>query len=118
LATKSSIQLAAISIFDLVTFGYSIIQYIQASALLPPDIVEYTKGLDPTFIYHESAPYEITITVFMAIFFVIGIYLYRKLLLVFGWTIFKNLGADIAVRSMFCYLICSLLIAVLVLFDE
>jgi len=101
--TKSStIQLIIGTIFSICISFYSIIQYIQQD----PEKISYKEHLSSlvddngkTIDLHPSKNIEITIIVLMFIFCVGWIVVTLRLYKVFGWNVFKQLGADIGVRN-------------------
>ncbi|KAF9584647.1 hypothetical protein BGW38_005733 [Lunasporangiospora selenospora] len=106
---KNTIQIIAIVLFNFAMVGYAGVQVKQASDILVRtpypslpnsllDIFELASNPTP---YHASLPFEIAVvslmTVFAAGFAVIAYKLYKE----FGWTIYKKIGADLAMRDMY-----------------
>ena len=91
------IQLGSTTAFNTALFGYSIIQYTQARTIL--SLQNKARAIEASIGYHPTATLEMVVIAFSAIFtigcFVISQRLYR----VFGWSVFKELGADIGVKS-------------------
>jgi len=89
-------------VFSICISFYSIIQYIQQD----PDKISYKEYLstlvddDGKIVdLHPSKNIEISIIVLMFLFCVGWIVVTLRLYKVFGWNVFKQLGADIGVRS-------------------
>ncbi|KAI8612973.1 hypothetical protein BC830DRAFT_1170627 [Chytriomyces sp. MP71] len=100
--TSSKIQLLASVAFNLACFGYSIAQYIQAANLISISNVgdvNYANFLVRGFTIHRSGPYEIAVSVLSAIFLFGWAAFSYKLYNLFGWSVFKELGADVEVRK-------------------
>jgi uncharacterized membrane protein YfcA len=74
----SLMQIIATGVFNAALFGYSVIQYMQAN---PTDF------------------YELTIIGIMVLSLLIFAFLGTRLYRIFGWKIFKQLGADARLRS-------------------
>ncbi|KAI8899604.1 hypothetical protein BC833DRAFT_585229 [Globomyces pollinis-pini] len=86
----SLIQLVTTTTFNWLFFGYSIVQYFQAAGIVVPLLTP-----NP----HPTKTMEILLSVVMLFFAVSGSFLCWKLYYVFGWTTYKELGADITVRN-------------------
>ncbi|KAG9065266.1 hypothetical protein KI688_002589 [Linnemannia hyalina] len=107
---KNTIQIMALVAFNAAMVAYAGVQVKQAS-----DILVRTEGantlanmilsilaLNPSATpYHASKPYEIAVVALMVIFAsgfaVIAYKLYKE----FGWSIYKKIGADLAMRDMY-----------------
>ncbi|KAF9139482.1 hypothetical protein BGX30_007892 [Mortierella sp. GBA39] len=107
---KNTIQIMALVAFNAAMVAYAGVQVKQAS-----DILVRTEGsntlanmilnifaLNPSATpYHASKPYEIAVVVLMVVFAsgfaVIAYKLYKE----FGWSIYKKIGADLAMRDMY-----------------
>jgi len=95
--TKSStIQLIIGTIFSVCISFYSIIQYIQQD---PKKITNYKYLKNSDIDLHPSKNIEIAIIVLMFIFCLGWIIITLRLYKIFGWNVFKQLGADIGVRN-------------------
>lgn len=103
---KNTIQIMAIVLFNCAMVGYAGVQVKQAS-----DILVETSGVSlPNMIrdffrraatpYHASQPYEIAVVSLMVIFALGFAFIAYKLYQEFGWTIYKKIGADLAMRGM------------------
>ncbi|KAJ3123449.1 hypothetical protein HK098_001889 [Nowakowskiella sp. JEL0407] len=93
---SSMMQLMSTTLFNIALFGYSIISWFQADALAAS--VKNTVKADPTFVPHRTNIYEIVVIALMGLYSALWILSSIRLYKVFGWSIFKELGADIAVR--------------------
>ncbi|KAJ3273621.1 hypothetical protein HDV01_004230 [Terramyces sp. JEL0728] len=106
----SLIQLVTTTIFNWATFGYGIIQTRQASTWAS-DSYNITKAF-PDFVHKLNAsllneidgayPYggaSIALIVVLLLFCIGWVFLTWKLYYVFGWTTYKELGADVRVKS-------------------
>ncbi|KAJ3221784.1 hypothetical protein HK099_003117 [Clydaea vesicula] len=108
---RSIIQIVSTTCFNLICCAYSVVQSFQAF-----DIFHKAKGLilgsnHPTFTL------EIIVIVLMVIFSIGWIFLSFKLYRVFGWEIFKDLGADKTVKDqLFVYHIFLMLLKLDVFF--
>jgi len=95
--TKSStIQLIIGTIFSVCISFYSIIQYIQQDQ---KKITNYKYLKNSDIDLHPSKNIEIAIIVLMFIFCLGWIIITLRLYKIFGWNVFKQLGADIGVRN-------------------
>ncbi|KAI8970954.1 hypothetical protein BDB01DRAFT_813097 [Pilobolus umbonatus] len=98
---KNTIQLIALVAFELGLSAYSIIQYHQSSTLFS-DTSDASVVLVLAFLgdnHHASKWAEITQICLMIISTMVFIFLAYKLYLEFGWQIYKNIGADLAMRD-------------------
>ncbi|KAI8924831.1 hypothetical protein BC831DRAFT_463371 [Entophlyctis helioformis] len=91
----SVIQLVTTSIFNWSLAIYSIVQSSQAANLLDNVPARLVRNVGP----HPTTTTEIIIMVVMFVFAVGWVYLSYQLYKVFGWTLFKEMGADINVRN-------------------
>ncbi|GJJ68181.1 hypothetical protein EMPS_00527 [Entomortierella parvispora] len=106
---KNTIQIIAIVVFNCAMVGYAGVQVKQASDILvkttgdsiPNTILNlFELPANPTP-YHASKPYEIAVIALM-VFFASGFaFIAYKLYKEFGWTIYKKIGADLAMRDMY-----------------
>ncbi|KAI8817762.1 uncharacterized protein EV422DRAFT_204803 [Fimicolochytrium jonesii] len=96
--TYSMIELVSTTLFNVALLAYSGLQYKQATDIA--DKIGAT-GLVPsgTLDTHSTATLEIIILCAMAVFVTGWVVLSQRLYRVFGWSIFKELGADISVRN-------------------
>ena len=95
----SVIQLTATALFNFALFVYSVIQYNQAANLLSSVDVANLAKLAPTLTPHPTRILEFVVIGLMSIFAIGWGFLAIKLYKVFGWTIYKELGADVSVMS-------------------
>ncbi|KAJ3175035.1 hypothetical protein HK101_010775, partial [Irineochytrium annulatum] len=97
---SSKIQLVSQTVFNASVVWYSVLQYTEGAKL-----TQYATDLqkqvlaDNHFIDHRSATAEIAVIVLSFIFFAVWLFVSSKLYSVFGWSIFKELGADVSVRE-------------------
>ncbi|KAJ1564388.1 hypothetical protein HK405_014995, partial [Cladochytrium tenue] len=101
ITTSSVIQLIATTVFDLAITVYSVIEYVQSARVTSTDFLGTTIStiLDGQgFVRHRSAVVEVVAIVASVAFFAGWLFLSAKLYNVFGWSIFKNMGADVNVR--------------------
>ncbi|KAF9898976.1 hypothetical protein BX616_003401, partial [Lobosporangium transversale] len=106
---KNTIQIIAIVAFNCAMVAYAGVQIKQATDILvetPNDslsntILDIFKATPNPTIHHASLPYEIAVICFMVIFAsgfaIIAYKLYKE----FGWSIYKKIGADLAMRDMY-----------------
>ncbi|KAI9319561.1 hypothetical protein DFJ73DRAFT_803436 [Zopfochytrium polystomum] len=102
IVNSSVMQLIATTIFNLATLGYSIIAYTQSARITSTDYLgDYISTiLDINNIArHRSKIAEIVVILFSLVFFAGWTFLAAKLYYIFGWSIFKNLGADVQLRQ-------------------
>ncbi|KNC96695.1 uncharacterized protein SPPG_07907 [Spizellomyces punctatus DAOM BR117] len=94
--TSSMIQLVSTTLYNTALFAYSIVQFKQAK-----DIADQVTqlGLPNLPKPHPTKTPEFIVIVAMAIFAAGWMVISQRLYRVFGWSIFKELGADIAVRN-------------------
>ncbi|KAF9423024.1 hypothetical protein BGZ94_008449, partial [Podila epigama] len=106
---KNTIQIIAIVVFNCAMVAYAGLQVKQASEILvitPNDSLSnairdiFNNKGNPTP-YHASLPYELAVLVLMAIFAVVFAFIAYKLYKEFGWSIYKKIGADLAMRDMY-----------------
>ncbi|KAI8825647.1 uncharacterized protein EV422DRAFT_135073 [Fimicolochytrium jonesii] len=98
--TYSMIEMVSTTLFNCALFAYAGMQYKQAKDIADgisrsPNF-EATTGLLNA---HPASTMEIIIVCAMGFFVVGWIVLSQRLYRVFGWSIFKELGADISVRN-------------------
>ncbi|KAI9002680.1 hypothetical protein BC832DRAFT_104160 [Gaertneriomyces semiglobifer] len=93
---SSMIQLVSTTIFNVASFGYSIVQFKQASEIGEKAIALGLQGLPEA---HPTKRIELILIVAMAVFALGWLVLAQRLYRVFGWSIFKELGADISVKK-------------------
>jgi len=106
---KNTIQIMAIVAFNCAMVAYAGVQVKQASDILvrtPDDgsLVNMVLDLLPsstTTPYHASLPYEIAVLAMMVVLAAGFTFIAYKLYKEFGWTIYKKIGADLAMRGMF-----------------
>ncbi|KAF9186540.1 hypothetical protein BGZ51_001945 [Haplosporangium sp. Z 767] len=106
---KNTIQIIAIVLFNCAMVAYAGVQVKQASDILvrtPGDSLPnailnlFELPSNPTP-YHASLPYEIAVVSLMVIFATGFAYIAYKLYKEFGWSIYKKIGADLAMRDMY-----------------
>ncbi|KAG0342603.1 hypothetical protein BG000_003210 [Podila horticola] len=107
---KNTIQIIAIVVFNCAMVAYAGLQMKQAEEILvrtpndslPNAILDlfYANKDNPTP-YHASMPYEIAVLVLMALFAAVFAFIAYKLYKEFGWSIYKKIGADLAMRDMY-----------------
>ncbi|KAJ3085180.1 hypothetical protein HK100_009137, partial [Physocladia obscura] len=97
--SSSKIQLVATTIFNLAVVGYSVDQYIQSGNLIDQvGSIHYGFLQSYGFQFHRTAPYEIIVISLGILFFFLWTFVATKLYNLFGWNVFKELGADVEVR--------------------
>jgi len=120
ISKSSTIQLIIGTLFSIGIGGYSVIQFWQATKGVSVDneiikkiIEENNIQEDPKNIIqlHTAKYYEILIIILMAIFCIGWIIISLRLYKVFGWNVFKQLGADIGVKNRLK--ICQIFLALL-----
>ncbi|KAF9354262.1 hypothetical protein BGX26_007922 [Mortierella sp. AD094] len=106
---KNTIQIIAIVIFNCSMVAYAGVQVKQASDILaktPTDslvnmiLIRFNNTAAPTPV-HASFPYEIAVVCLMVVFASGFAYIAYKLYKEFGWSIYKKIGADLAMRDMY-----------------
>ena len=95
----SVIQLVATALFNTALFGYSIMQFNQAANIISSEDFSHLQSVVPNLSPHPTKPYEFAVMASMALFVAVWIPLAFKLYKVFGWSIFKEMGADISLRK-------------------
>lgn len=107
---KNTIQIIAIVIFNCAMVAYAGLQMKQATEILvktPTDSLQnaildiFGANKDNPIPYHASLSYEIAVLVLMAIFAAVFAFIAYKLYKEFGWSIYKKIGADLAMRGTF-----------------
>ncbi|KAK3821475.1 MAG: hypothetical protein J3Q66DRAFT_152405 [Benniella sp.] len=105
---KNTIQIMAIVAFNCAMVAYAGVQVKQASDILvrteDPSLVNMVLDLLPsstTTPYHASLPYEIAVLAMMIVLATGFAFIAYKLYKEFGWTIYKKIGADLAMRDMY-----------------
>ncbi|KAI9104096.1 hypothetical protein DFS34DRAFT_306313 [Phlyctochytrium arcticum] len=91
--TSSMIQLVSTTLYNVALFGYSLMQFKQARD------IGIKLGLDNPLSTHPTLVPEIIVIIAMSIFALGWVLISQRLYRVFGWSIFKSLGADITVRN-------------------
>ncbi|KAJ3127600.1 hypothetical protein HK100_009678, partial [Physocladia obscura] len=98
--SSSKIQLVVTTIFNLAVVGYSVEQYIQSGSLIDQvGSTHYGFLQSYGFQFHRTAPYEIVVISLGIVFFLLWTFVATKLYNLFGWNVFKELGADVEVRK-------------------
>ena len=107
----SMIQLVATAIFNWALFAYSIMQYQQAANVITENIAEINPKIHPT------KQMEIIVIVLMSVFSTVWAYLAYKLYNLFGWKLYKEMGADMSLmKSLRLYHIYTMLLKLDVFF--
>lgn len=96
----SLIQLMTTTAFNFASWGYAIVQYNQAGKLAPTFLFFF-----PNMDTHPTAGAEVALIVIFFGFCAGWVFLSYKLYFVFGWTSYKEMGADLGLRSMIACLI-------------
>ncbi|KAJ3090076.1 hypothetical protein HK102_004752 [Quaeritorhiza haematococci] len=102
---SSLIQLVSTLLFNLCCLAYSVLQTRQAQETyferlaVDPTVTQLVSSNVLVYTPHPTRMYEMIIIFLMAIFCIGWIVITQRLYKVFGWSIFKELGADIAVRN-------------------
>jgi len=105
---SSSIQLIISTFFSIGIAGYSVIQLWQANKSAARDendkenksiINHYIEGKGDDLHLHEGKTIEYIIIGLMVIFCLGWILIALRLYKIFGWNVFKQLGADIGVKN-------------------
>ncbi|KAF9201355.1 hypothetical protein BGZ49_008386, partial [Haplosporangium sp. Z 27] len=105
---KNTIQIIAIVVFNWAMVGYAGVQVKQASDILVRDDDQYP--IFGTILdifearntpYHASKPYEFTVLGLMIILASVFAFVAYRLYKEFGWSIYKKIGADLAMRDMY-----------------
>jgi hypothetical protein len=114
----SLIQLVTTTAFNWASWGYAIVQYSQASSWLSPNGTDgYTDKIPKGLSQHPTQGAEIALIVIFLIFCIGWIYLTYNLYFVFGWTTYKEMGADVQFRNvLYLYHIYVLLLKIDVFF--
>lgn len=95
----SVIQMLATTAFNGALFVYSIVQYSQAANILTAADMVILKLSIPGIEIHPTKTLELIIIGLMAVFMIGWVFLTFKLYKIFGWTIYKEMGADVSVMS-------------------
>jgi len=110
----SLIQLVTTTIFNWASWFYALVQYSQAANWLTPSGSTSYQDLLPSSIQsHPTNMAEIVLIVIFLAFCLGWVYLTYKLYFVFGWTTYKQMGADVQFRNvLYLYHIYILLLKV------
>lgn len=95
---SSMMQLLATLAFNVLSWIYTIMQYLQAvglANLLQRDRLTIPPGL----VVHPTTALEIILIVVMAGFCLGWLFVTKRLHSLFGWRIFRELGADVGLKS-------------------
>ncbi|KAF8945721.1 hypothetical protein BGZ47_002116 [Haplosporangium gracile] len=107
---KNTIQIMALVAFNAAMVAYAGVQVKQASDILVwteetntlSNMILNIFARNPTATpYHASKPYEIAVVALMVIFASGFAFIAYKLYKEFGWSIYKKIGADLAMRDMY-----------------
>ncbi|KAI8847560.1 hypothetical protein BC829DRAFT_476493 [Chytridium lagenaria] len=105
--SSSKIQLLSQTLFNLSIVGDAILQYVQTTTLFSDNNAD-TKEMNAAvkayltsqnFVFDRTRIWLIIVILLSAIFFGVWCFLSSKLYNIFGWSIFKELGADVGVRQ-------------------
>ena len=91
----SLIQLMTSTAFNIASWGYAIVQLGQASNWLPSSI----SSTLPDFTRQPTQGAEVALIIVYLGFCIGWVFLAYKLYYVFGWTSYKEMGADLGLRS-------------------
>ncbi|KAK9711271.1 hypothetical protein K7432_007955 [Basidiobolus ranarum] len=89
---KNTIQIIALAIFNFLQLGYSILQHVQAQNIMHSEDYNYNN---------TSRNLEYAIIALMLIFSLNFAYQAYQLYQEYGWNIYKKIGADLRMRSMY-----------------
>ncbi|RIA93870.1 hypothetical protein C1645_761480 [Glomus cerebriforme] len=100
---QNTIQIIALNLFIFASFAFSAIQVYQSTSLIVdngtvPSVQQIIIQQNST-LPKDTVPYEIAIIILMVISSVSFTYLTYKLYQEFGWSIYKKIGADMAMRD-------------------
>ncbi|KAJ3011351.1 hypothetical protein HKX48_006881 [Thoreauomyces humboldtii] len=95
--TSSMIQMVSTVFFNFALFAYAGLQYHQASSI--GDLAANTLTGFTLPAPHPTKGLEVVVIIGMALFVTGWLVITQRLYRVFGWSVFKELGADIAVRN-------------------
>ncbi|KAI8905699.1 hypothetical protein DFJ77DRAFT_478681 [Powellomyces hirtus] len=93
---SSTIQMISTTVFNFALFAYSALQFRQADDIGEKSISLNVPGLPAA---HPTSTWEVVTIIAMGVFCLGWFVITQRLYRVFGWSIFKNLGADISVRN-------------------
>ncbi|ORX42439.1 hypothetical protein BCR36DRAFT_306881 [Piromyces finnis] len=102
---SSTIQLIIGTFFSIGLSGYSVIQWWQAKEGVTPSVEELKNSL------HQGEIYELIIIGLMVVFCIGWVVIALRLYKIFGWNVFKQLGADIGVKNRLK--LCQIFLAIL-----
>ncbi|KAJ3108982.1 hypothetical protein HDU97_009715 [Phlyctochytrium planicorne] len=100
--SSSKIQLLSQTLFNLSIVGDSVLQFIQSKNLNNfPDSTESDRQLflNANYVNHRGNVVELIVILLSVLFFAVWCFLSSRLYNIFGWSIFKELGADVGVRQ-------------------
>lgn len=110
----SLIQLVTTTAFNWATWGYALVQYSQASTFLT---APFSSELPTTIGVHPAKGGEIALIVIFLGFCLGWMFFTWKLYFVFGWSTYKEMGADLQFRHvLYLYHIYILLLKIDVFF--
>ena len=101
IVSLSVIQLMATAAFNYALFGYSIMQFNQASNILSASDLATLRVAVPGIVPHPTITFEYVIIGLMALSMIVWTVLGFKLYRIFGWNLYKEMGADVSVMRMF-----------------
>lgn len=97
--SKSSIQLLALLVFQVLLWTNSLIQYYQGKTILNAKEIAIIQAQNPKFDYHPTKYLEATILGLNTVFFFGWLYIVWRLYKAYGWEIYKQFGADLYLRN-------------------
>ncbi|ORX95778.1 hypothetical protein K493DRAFT_260252 [Basidiobolus meristosporus CBS 931.73] len=95
---KNTIQVIALAVFNFLSLGYSIIQHIQAQNII--NSAEFKQNWIGSY-SNTSRNLEFAIIALMLLFSLSFAYQAYQLYQEYGWSIYKKIGADLRMRSMY-----------------
>ncbi|KAJ3207593.1 hypothetical protein HDU67_007365 [Dinochytrium kinnereticum] len=96
--SSSKIQLLSQTVFNLSIVGDAVLQYAQSASLFNDNAFELNLLTANGFVKFRTRIWLIIVILTSIIFFGVWCFLSSKLYSIFGWSIFKELGADVGVR--------------------
>ncbi|KAI9145715.1 hypothetical protein BKA69DRAFT_1049255 [Paraphysoderma sedebokerense] len=94
---KNNIEMVAFVLFQYLGVAYAIIQLVQHASLSEKS----KEHLSEHNFHHNSQGFEITVLVVQTTCAILFTFLHYKLLNVFGWQIYRKIGADVRTRDMY-----------------
>ncbi|KAI9032043.1 hypothetical protein DFJ74DRAFT_652924 [Hyaloraphidium curvatum] len=97
--SKSSIQLLSFLVFEILLWGNALVQFFQGQTLLTPQESAIISQTFPSLNTRPARGVEASILALNTVFFAGWPYLVWKLYQAYGWEIYKQFGADLALRK-------------------